>query len=54
MTDKAKRRIAEWRDLRAELAAWALDQLSASDRKALSDASPTLLRLAARLDEENR
>jgi DNA-binding MarR family transcriptional regulator len=53
VTGKARRRIAGWRDLRAELGARALDRLPASDRKALADAVPALLRFAAALEEEN-
>lgn len=53
VTDKAERRIAEWRDLRAELAARALGRLTAADRKALADAVPALLRLAAQLEQEH-
>jgi DNA-binding MarR family transcriptional regulator len=53
VTGKATRRIAGWRDLRAELGARALYRLSASDRQALADAVPALLRFAAQLDEEN-
>jgi DNA-binding MarR family transcriptional regulator len=53
VTGKAQRRIAEWRDLRAELAARALDRLTDSDRKALADAVPALLRFAAQLEEED-
>jgi len=51
VTDKGKQRIAEWRDLRAELASRALDRLAASDRQALAGAVPALLRLAAQLEE---
>lgn len=46
VTDKARRRIAEFRDLRAELAGRALAQLPSADREALADAVPALLRLA--------
>jgi DNA-binding MarR family transcriptional regulator len=53
VTGKARRRIAGWRDLRAELGARALDRLPADDRKALADAVPALLRFAAALEEEN-
>jgi len=53
VTGKAQRRMAGWRDLRAELAARALDQLTASDRRALADAVPALLRFAGQLEEEN-
>jgi DNA-binding MarR family transcriptional regulator len=54
VTDKARRRIAEWRDLRAELAGRALDRLAAGDRNALAAAVPALLRFAAQLEEEQR
>jgi hypothetical protein len=40
VTDKARRRIAEFRDLRAELAGRALARLSNADRKALAEAGP--------------
>jgi DNA-binding MarR family transcriptional regulator len=53
VTDRGTRRIAEFRDLRAELAGRALDRLSAGDRQALADAVPALLRFAAQLAEEN-
>jgi DNA-binding MarR family transcriptional regulator len=53
VTDKGTRRIAEFRDLRAELAGRALDRLTADDRQALADAVPALLRLAAQLAEEH-
>jgi DNA-binding MarR family transcriptional regulator len=46
VTDKARRRIAEFRDLRAELAGRALTQLSSSDQHALQAAAPALVRLA--------
>jgi DNA-binding MarR family transcriptional regulator len=52
VTGKARRRIAGFRDLRAELAGRALDRLTASDRQALADAAPALRRLAAQLEEE--
>jgi DNA-binding MarR family transcriptional regulator len=50
VTDKARRRIAEFRDLRAELAGAALAGLSSSDRQALAGAAPALLRLAERME----
>jgi DNA-binding MarR family transcriptional regulator len=53
VTSKARRRIAEWRDLRAELAARTLDRMPASDKKALADAIPALVRFAALLGEED-
>lgn len=49
-TDKASRRLAEFRDLRAELAGRALDQLPDGDRRALARAVPALLRLAERME----
>ncbi len=52
VTGKATRRIAEWRDLRAELAVSALGRLTPADRQTLADAVPALLRFAAQLEEE--
>jgi DNA-binding MarR family transcriptional regulator len=54
VTAKATRRIAEWRDLRAELAARALDRLTPDDQRALAEAVPALLRFSAQLEEEHR
>jgi DNA-binding MarR family transcriptional regulator len=51
VTEAARRRIAGWRDLRAELGARALDQLSAADRDTLAAALPALQRFAAQLEE---
>ena len=51
VTEAARQRIAGWRDLRAELAARALDRLSAGDRDAIAAALPALLRFAATLEE---
>jgi DNA-binding MarR family transcriptional regulator len=45
-TDKARRRLAEFCDLRAELAGQALARLTAQDQQALARAVPALLRLA--------
>jgi DNA-binding MarR family transcriptional regulator len=53
VTGQATRRIASWRDLRAELGARALDQLPTSDRQALADAVPALQRFAAQLEKED-
>ena len=52
VTGNGAQRIAEWRDLRADLAGRALDQLTAGDRQALADAVPALLRFAAQMEEE--
>jgi len=49
VTRKARQRIADWRDLRADLAQQATAQLAAEDRRALAQAVPALLRLAERL-----
>lgn len=53
VTSAGARRIAEWRDLRAELAGRALDRLTPADRQSLAGAVPALLRLAAQLEEES-
>jgi DNA-binding MarR family transcriptional regulator len=49
-TDKAKRRLEEFRDLRAELAGQALAQLAEQDRDALTRAVPALLRLSEEME----
>jgi DNA-binding MarR family transcriptional regulator len=49
-TDKAERRRAEFRDLRADLAGRELARMSANDQQALSAAVPALLRLAERME----
>jgi len=49
VTRRARQRIADWRDLRADLTQHAMAGLSAQDRQALTDAVPALLRLAERL-----
>jgi DNA-binding MarR family transcriptional regulator len=46
VTDNARQRLAQWRDLRAELAERALARMSPADRRALTAALPALLRLA--------
>ena len=46
VTDQARRRLAEYRDLRAELAGQAMARLTAADQRALAAAVPALLRLA--------
>jgi DNA-binding MarR family transcriptional regulator len=50
VTGKARQRMAEWQDLRAQLASEALDGLPAEDRRALADAIPAMLRLAERME----
>jgi DNA-binding MarR family transcriptional regulator len=49
-TDKARQRLAEFRDLRAELAGRAIERMSGADRQMLAAAAPTLLRLAERME----
>jgi DNA-binding MarR family transcriptional regulator len=50
VTDKAQRRLAEFRDLRAELASEALATLPDEDQRTLVSAIPALVRLAERLE----
>jgi DNA-binding MarR family transcriptional regulator len=49
-TSRARQRLAHWRDLRAELTARALSELSVPDQDALGAAIPALVRLAGRMD----
>jgi DNA-binding MarR family transcriptional regulator len=49
VTHRARQRIADWRDLRADLTQQAMAGLTAQDRRHLADAAPALLRLAERL-----
>jgi DNA-binding MarR family transcriptional regulator len=49
VTHRARQRIADWRDLRADLTQQAMAGLTAQDRQHLADAVPALLRLAERL-----
>lgn len=51
VTGKGTERIARWRDIRAEAAARALDQLPAADRRAIENALPALSRLARQMEE---
>jgi DNA-binding MarR family transcriptional regulator len=51
VTDKARQRRAEFRDLRAELASRALAGLSRADQEALAAAATALLRLAELMEE---
>jgi DNA-binding MarR family transcriptional regulator len=47
------RRFTEFRDLRAELAGQALEQLSTRDRRVIADAVPALQRFAEQLEKES-
>jgi DNA-binding MarR family transcriptional regulator len=49
-TGKGSRRLAEFRDLRTELAGRALARLPAPDQQALAAAGPALLRLAEQME----
>ena len=54
MTDEGAARVAQWRDIRAELAGRALERLPAADRLAISAAVPALARLAEQMALEIR
>jgi DNA-binding MarR family transcriptional regulator len=54
ITDSARSRLAQYRDLRADLAGQALGRLSAADRRALAAALPALLRLAEGMESSDR
>ena len=49
-TDKGLRRLAEFRDLRADLAGQALARLSREDQRVLAKAAPALLRLSDEME----
>jgi DNA-binding MarR family transcriptional regulator len=51
VTGKARDRISEWRDLRAELAGRAISGLSDGDKRSLAAAVPALERLAEQLEK---
>lgn len=51
VTDKGAARIGQWRDIRAELAARALERLGPADRRAIRAAVPALARLAGQMEE---
>jgi DNA-binding MarR family transcriptional regulator len=52
VTDKATKRISEFRDLRAELAGQALAGLTARDQETLAAAVPALRHLAQRIEAD--
>jgi DNA-binding MarR family transcriptional regulator len=54
ITDAARQRLVQWRDLRADLAGQARAGLSAADRRALAAALPALLRLAEGMETSDR
>jgi DNA-binding MarR family transcriptional regulator len=49
VTDEGAARVAQWRDLRAELAGRALERLPAADQRAIGAAVPALTRLAEQM-----
>jgi DNA-binding MarR family transcriptional regulator len=51
VTDAGAARIAQWRDIRSDLAARALARLPAPDQQAIIAAIPALARLAEQMDE---
>jgi DNA-binding MarR family transcriptional regulator len=51
VTDAGAARVEQWRDIRTDLAARALDRLPAADRKAIVAAVPALARLAEQMEE---
>jgi DNA-binding MarR family transcriptional regulator len=54
VTAQAMQRMANWRDLRAELTGRALDRLSGGELRALAAAVPALQHLAQELEEEQK
>ena len=50
VTDKGAARIAQWRDVRAELTGRALETLGGSDRQSIRLALPALARLAEQME----
>jgi DNA-binding MarR family transcriptional regulator len=50
VTPRAAHRLAEWRDLRADLAARALTRLTPAEQQALAAAGPALRRLAEQME----
>lgn len=50
VTGEGAARVAQWRDLRAELAGRALERLPAADRQAINAAVPALARLAEHME----
>jgi len=51
VTDKGAARIAQWRDVRAELAAHAFGRLGETDQRAIRAAVPALARLAGQMED---
>ena len=51
ITDEARQRLEEWRDLRAELASEVLAAMAAEDRRALAGAVSAMIRLAEKMED---
>jgi DNA-binding MarR family transcriptional regulator len=51
VTDAGAARIAQWRDIRSDMASRALALLTADDQAAISAAVPALAKLAAQMEE---
>jgi DNA-binding MarR family transcriptional regulator len=51
VTEAGAARLAQWQDIRTDLAGRALDRLSPADRQALMAAIPALTRLAEQMEE---
>jgi len=51
VTARARQRLAQWRDLRAELTGQALAGLTEHDQQTLTAAIPALMRLAEQMEE---
>ena len=54
ITGRGAQRLAEWKDLRADLAGQALTRLSTADQRALAAALPALVSLAEGMESSNR
>lgn len=52
VTDKGAERVAQWRDVRAEVTGRAFETLPEADRQSIRAAIPALTRLAALMEEQ--
>jgi DNA-binding MarR family transcriptional regulator len=52
VTDKGAERVAQWRDVRAEVTGRAFETLSEADRQSIRAAIPALTRLAALMEDQ--
>ena len=51
VTDEGAARVAQWRDIRSDLAGRALAQMSAADQETILAAIPVLTRLAEHMEQ---